>query len=135
MADAPPEVPAGKNLTVVSPSSRAAWISVAVTTPGRASTSCCWQRSTTARLRPGRDDEPGTGSNRLVDLLRGENGASADEDVTRGGHRPDALSGGGRAEGDLGHGETTRRERRSEWAGGASVVEDDYGDEPTGAQR
>src|SRR5665648_1069997 len=38
IAAGPPEVPAGKNLTVVTPSSSAAWTSVAVTAPGSAST-------------------------------------------------------------------------------------------------
>src|ERR1035437_45861 len=38
IAAAPPEVPAGKNFTVVMPSSSAAWTSVAVTAPGSAST-------------------------------------------------------------------------------------------------
>ena len=50
---APPEVPAGKNFTVVRPSSSAACTSVAVTAPGRARMPCSWQRSTTARLVPG----------------------------------------------------------------------------------
>src|SRR5450830_1499664 len=50
MAAAPPEVPAGKNFTVVSPSSSAAWISVAVTAPGRASTFSFSHTATTERL-------------------------------------------------------------------------------------
>src|SRR5450759_2452755 len=53
IAPAPPEVPAGKNFTVVMPSSSAAWTSVAVTAPGNASTPSSWQRSTTVRDRPG----------------------------------------------------------------------------------
>jgi len=53
IAAAPPEVPAGKYLTVVTPSSSAAMTSVAVTAPGRASTPCSPQRSTTAAERPG----------------------------------------------------------------------------------
>src|SRR5674476_1118141 len=50
MARAPPEAPAGKNFTVVRPSSIAAWISVAVTAPGSGSTPCSRQRSTTCLL-------------------------------------------------------------------------------------
>ena len=68
---APPDVPAGKNFTVVRPSSSAACTSVAVTAPGSARTPCSWQRSTTARLSAGRDDVGRTGGDGLVDLLQG----------------------------------------------------------------
>ena len=89
----PPSGSAGKNFTTSTPSSRAAMISVAVATPGKTGTPRSRHRRTTAALKPGRDDEPGPGRDRPVDLVGGDHGAGADQQPAVGAHRPERRLG------------------------------------------
>ena len=88
-----------------------------------------------AGAETGRDDEPGAGLDRQIDLLRPHDGAGTDEESRLGGEEPDRVRGSRRSEGDFGDRQPTLGECLRQRPHGFDLLDHHDRDDPATQDR